>query len=188
MFEIKGQNMKIQAISIFLLSFIIDVCNAQSADSLRDLNWKPYGILKTINESPLLTLDTNGFTFQFGFNSVLANIYEYYHTNKNTLEDSLLLSFMKSIGRESTKININTLEYTIKKRMVRHIGDLMSKGNCKIINSETKEVISKIACLNYLKRDNSGGIVFNLIGKSKAFENVLEIETEYHKKENITTR
>jgi hypothetical protein len=170
--------MKLLIMVVVLLVSLFKYCDAQSQDSIRNLNWKPYEILKNINERPLFTLDTNGFSFQFGYNSVLANIYEYYHKNKNVLEDSLLLVFVKSIGKTYSEINVNKLEENIKERIIRHFGDLMAKGNCKIIKNENKEIINRIACLGYLNRDNTGGILFNLLGKTKAYENILQIETK----------
>jgi hypothetical protein len=174
-----NKNMKLIVIFVVSLAFLFEHSNAQSQDSILNLNWKPYGILRNINERPLFTLDTNGFTFQFGYNSVLNNIYEYYHKNKNIMEDSLLLVFVKSIKETYSEINVNKLEKDIKKRVIRHFGDLMSKGNCKIIRNKDKEIITRIACLGYMNRDeNTGGIMFKLLSKTKVWEDILQIETE----------
>ena len=148
-------------------------CSSQTSDSLKqEAKWRPYAILLKINERPIFALDTNGYTFQFGYNSVLANIYEYYNKKLN-VEDSLLLFYVKEINNQS-EINVNNMKENNRKRIIYHFADLMTKGECRIVNNQNKAIIKRIAWMGYLNRDHTGGWIFHALDKDK-YKEILRI-------------
>jgi hypothetical protein len=135
----------------------------------------PHKILQIIPESFIFALDTNGFTFQFGYNSVLHNIYGYYHKNINTVEDSLLLVYIKSIEIQDREINVNKFPENIRSCLIYHLFDLTEEGQCKIIHNQNKSIITRIVSFNSLGRNNSSGRAIYIADQNTIYRDVLEI-------------
>jgi hypothetical protein len=179
---VKAIKMKTTTIITFVILFFgIHVSFSDDAsDSLALKNFEgksPFEILRNIKESPIFSLDSNGFTFQFGYNSVLDNIYGYFKRGINNIEDSLLLVYVKSIKPNNHEINVNKLPENTKNCLIYHFFDLMDKGKCKIIHNQNKTVISRIVSLQYLNRDRNagGGRLVTLQDNNKIYDAVLGI-------------
>lgn len=172
------KNYKISIVFFVFVASLTVYCNAQATDSLQELKWRPYEILRNINERPVFVLDTNGYTIQFGYSTLLANIYEYFSNQKYNIEDSLLLRDVKEINNAHSEIIVNKLPENIKTRTIHHLADLMTKGKCKIVNNQNKKLISRIACVYYLYRDNSGGKEFVVLDQENEYKEVLKIQNK----------
>jgi hypothetical protein len=167
--------MKLSIQLVLLVVAFVGYCSAQMSDSMvQERNYKPYEILNNINEKPVLALDTNGYTFQFGCKSLLENINEYYKKNMNNDEDSMLLKIIRG-NNNQTEINVNKLQENIKKRIIYHFADLMLKGKCKIVSNQNKAIINRIAWMGELWDDHTGGWIYLIKDKANKYNKILEI-------------